>query len=94
MAARSGLAEGKGGEMPAGGDLVEDRRDGRTRTSRGNCRGGAHMHQVDHRDRRIRFGKHGRDRRETARPERRSADIGGQRQSEEPRGTQGRDRLR
>ena len=80
--------------MPPGGDLLQGRRD-RGATARGSDRrGGAHVHQIDHGDGRVRFGERADDCRERAGSESGTADIGRQHDSEEPGGTERFYRLR
>ena len=93
MAAGSPLAERKSRKMPAGSDLLQDRRDGGSRASRNDRRGGARVHEIDHRDRRIRLGERRHHRRETSRSKRRPADLRGKHQSEEPGSSEGGHRL-
>src|SRR6516225_2836169 len=67
MAARSRLTKSKRRQMTPGGDLFQGRRDGGTIARRCDRRGGADVHEIDHRYRRVRFGERGDDRRERAR---------------------------
>ena len=55
--ARPGLTEGKCRQMPATRDVMQRLRHGRTGPSGGDCGRGGYMHEIDHRNRCIRFGK-------------------------------------
>ncbi len=69
--------------MPASCDLFQRLRDAGIGSSRGNRRGGAHVHEIDHRDRCVRFGKRRGHGCEGAWSESRAADLGGQHNSEQ-----------
>ena len=71
--------------MPAGGDLLQRLRTGGVWSSRSDRRGGTDVHEIDHRDGRVRFGECGGDGRERAWSEPRTADLTRQHQSEQPR---------
>ena len=70
--------------MPAGGDLLQGLCDCGTRPRRRDRRAPQHVHEVDHRDRCVRFGKRRGDGRECAWSETRAAELGRQHQPEQP----------
>jgi hypothetical protein len=79
--------------MHAGTDLSQCRRHRSARTGGSDRRGGANVHEVDHRDRGVRLGKRRDDRREGPRAKRGSSDLGGEHQPEEPGLSEGSDRF-
>ncbi len=84
MAARAGFAERERREMPAGGDVLQRIGNGSSGPRRDNCRGGAHVHEINHGDRRVGFGERRGDGRERERAQAGAADLGRQRQPEQP----------
>ena len=93
VAARSGFAECQGGQMPSGRNVLQRLRDRGTRTGRRDRRGGADVHQIDHRDGRVRFGERCDDGRKGPRSQRRAADVGGQHDPQQSGRTERRDCL-
>jgi hypothetical protein len=69
MAARSSLAEGKGRQVAAGGNVVQRPRDGCIRPGGGDRGRGGDVHEIDHRDRSVCLGKERGDRRKGPRSE-------------------------